>query len=115
MTVDESLITRCAGKDASVYRRVKIKDMRTEVCGAGHTSGSGAVHGAAFSIIRPMLQYQTIPVTPFQQNCSLVWDDQSHQAAVVDPGGDLDLILDAVRQHGLKLEQIWITHGSRLG
>ena len=33
-----------------------------------------------------MLQYQTIPVTPFQQNCSLVWDDQTHQAAVIDPG-----------------------------
>lgn len=59
----------------------------------------------------PMLQYQTIPVTPFQQNCSLLWDDQSRQAAVIDPGGDLDLILDAVRRHGLQLEQIWITHG----
>ncbi len=58
-----------------------------------------------------MLQYQTIPVTPFQQNCSLVWDDQSRQAAVIDPGGDLDLILNALHQLGLKLEQIWITHG----
>ena len=57
-----------------------------------------------------MLQYQTIPVTPFQQNCSLVWDDQSKQAAVIDPGGDLDLILAAVTQHQLKLEQIWLTH-----
>lgn len=57
-----------------------------------------------------MLQYQTIPVTPFQQNCSLVWDDQSKQAAVIDPGGDLDLILAAVAQHQLKLEQIWLTH-----
>jgi glyoxylase-like metal-dependent hydrolase (beta-lactamase superfamily II) len=61
--------------------------------------------------INDMLQYQTIPVTPFQQNCSLVWDDQSRQAAVVDPGGDLDLILGAIAQHALKLEQIWITHG----
>lgn len=58
-----------------------------------------------------MLRYQTIPVTPFQQNCSLVWDDVTHQAAVIDPGGDLDLILDAVKRLGLKLEQIWITHG----
>ncbi len=58
-----------------------------------------------------MLQYETIPVTPFQQNCSLIWDDVSHQAAVIDPGGDLDLILDTVKQLGLKLEQIWITHG----
>jgi hydroxyacylglutathione hydrolase len=58
-----------------------------------------------------MLQYLTIPVTPFQQNCSLVWDDQSKQAAVIDPGGDTDQILAAVKQLGLKLEQIWITHG----
>lgn len=58
-----------------------------------------------------MLQYLTIPVTAFQQNCSLVWDDQSLQAAVIDPGGDLDVILDAVAKLGLKLEQVWVTHG----
>jgi glyoxylase-like metal-dependent hydrolase (beta-lactamase superfamily II) len=58
-----------------------------------------------------MLKYLTIPVTAFQQNCSLVWDDQSLQAAVIDPGGDLDVILDAVAKLGLKLEQVWITHG----
>ena len=57
-----------------------------------------------------MLQYQTIPVTPFQQNCSLVWDDQSLQAAVIDPGGDLHLILEEVARRNLKLEQIWLTH-----
>jgi glyoxylase-like metal-dependent hydrolase (beta-lactamase superfamily II) len=57
-----------------------------------------------------MLKYLTIPVTPFQQNCSLVWDDASKQAAVIDPGGDTDRLLDAVKKLGLKLEQIWITH-----
>ena len=57
-----------------------------------------------------MLQYLTIPVTPFQQNCSLIWDDQTLQAAVVDPGGDLEVLLDAVAKLGVKLEQIWITH-----
>ena len=57
-----------------------------------------------------MLKYLTIPVTPFQQNCSLVWDDASKQAAVIDPGGDTDRILAAVNKLGLKLEQIWITH-----
>ena len=60
--------------------------------------------------IEPMLKYLTIPVTPFQQNCSLVWDDQTLQAAVIDPGGDLDVLLGAVGKLGLKLEQIWITH-----
>ena len=58
-----------------------------------------------------MLRYLTVPVTAFQQNCSLVWDDQSLQAAVIDPGGDLDVLLDAVNKLGLKLEQIWVTHG----
>ena len=57
-----------------------------------------------------MLRYLTIPVTPFQQNCSLVWCDQTLQAAVIDPGGDLDRILAEVKRLGLKLEQIWLTH-----
>jgi glyoxylase-like metal-dependent hydrolase (beta-lactamase superfamily II) len=57
-----------------------------------------------------MLKYQTIPVTPCEQKCSLVWDAVSKQAAVIDPGGDTDRLLDAVQSLGLKLEQIWITH-----
>lgn len=57
-----------------------------------------------------MLHYLTIPVTPFQQNCSLLWDDATLQAAVIDPGGDLDLILETARLHKLKIEQIWLTH-----
>ena len=57
-----------------------------------------------------MLRYQTIPVTAFQQNCSLVWCDQTLQAAVIDPGGDLDLVLAEVRQRQLSLTQIWLTH-----
>lgn len=57
-----------------------------------------------------MLRYQTIPVTAFAQNCSLVWCDETREAAVIDPGGDLDRILDAVAQHGLTLKAIWLTH-----
>ena len=57
-----------------------------------------------------MLHYLTIPVTAFQQNCSLVWCDQTLQAAVIDPGGDLDRLLAHVAQLNLKLEQIWLTH-----
>jgi len=57
-----------------------------------------------------MLRYETIPVTAFQQNCSIVWCDETRKAAVVDPGGDLDLLLDAVRRLGVTLEQIWLTH-----
>lgn len=57
-----------------------------------------------------MLRYFTFPVTPFQQNCSVVFDDATLQAAVIDPGGDLEALLAEVDRRGLKLEQIWLTH-----
>jgi glyoxylase-like metal-dependent hydrolase (beta-lactamase superfamily II) len=52
-----------------------------------------------------------IPVTPFQQNCSLLVCTQTNKAAVVDPGGDLELIRDAVKELGVELEKILLTHG----
>jgi hydroxyacylglutathione hydrolase len=57
-----------------------------------------------------MLRYETIPVTPFQQNCSVVWCDQTMEAAVIDPGGDLPEIAAAVQRLGLDLKQILLTH-----
>ncbi len=57
-----------------------------------------------------MLRYLTIPVTAFQQNCSILWCDETLQAAVIDPGGDLDLLLGEVKRLGLSLGQIWLTH-----
>jgi glyoxylase-like metal-dependent hydrolase (beta-lactamase superfamily II) len=57
-----------------------------------------------------MLNYLTVPVTPFQQNCSIVWCDETMQAAVIDPGGDLDRLAQVVRRLGVKLTQIWLTH-----
>ena len=57
-----------------------------------------------------MLRYHTVPVTPFQQNCSLLWCDRTHEAAVIDPGGDLDRILAEVKRLGLQLKQILLTH-----
>jgi hydroxyacylglutathione hydrolase len=57
-----------------------------------------------------MLNYTIIPVTAFQQNCSLLWCDQTRQAAVIDPGGDLEVVLAEVQRRGLTLGQIWLTH-----
>ena len=57
------------------------------------------------------LQYQIIPVTPFQQNCTLLWCDQTLEAAVVDPGGDVARIEAAVARSGVKLTKILLTHG----
>jgi hydroxyacylglutathione hydrolase len=51
-----------------------------------------------------------IPVTPFQQNCSIVWDDASRLAAVVDPGGEIERIVHELDRHSLKLEKILLTH-----
>ena len=57
-----------------------------------------------------MLRYQTIPVTPFEQNCSIVWCNETMKAAIVDPGGNLPQLVAAVKALGLTLEQIWVTH-----
>jgi glyoxylase-like metal-dependent hydrolase (beta-lactamase superfamily II) len=56
------------------------------------------------------LQYKIVPVTAFEQNCSILWCDESKEAAVVDPGGDLPKILAAVQQLGLSLKKIILTH-----
>ena len=52
-----------------------------------------------------------IPVTPMQQNCCLLWDADTRQACVIDPGGDVPVILDAIAQAGVKVGEIWLTHG----
>jgi hydroxyacylglutathione hydrolase len=52
-----------------------------------------------------------IPVTPFQQNCSILVDEASGRAAVVDPGGDLDRVMAALGETGATLEKILVTHG----
>ena len=57
------------------------------------------------------LKIVLIPVTPFEQNCSLLVCDVTHKAAVVDPGGDLDLIHSQVKKLNVTVEKILITHG----
>ncbi len=57
------------------------------------------------------LRYQIIPVTPFEQNCSLLWCDETRRGAVIDPGGDVARILSAIEKSGVTLERILVTHG----
>lgn len=59
----------------------------------------------------PDLKVAIIPVTPLQQNCALVWDAESKAAMVVDPGGDVPAIRDAIGRLGLTVERILLTHG----
>ena len=56
------------------------------------------------------MKFAIIPVTAFEQNCTLLWCEKTQKAAVVDPGGDLERILDVVKDHGLELEKILVTH-----
>ena len=58
-----------------------------------------------------MLRGAIVPVTPFQQNCAVLWDDASMKALVVDPGGDVDRILAAIDQSKVTVERILLTHG----
>jgi glyoxylase-like metal-dependent hydrolase (beta-lactamase superfamily II) len=51
-----------------------------------------------------------VPVTPFEQNCSVVWCEQTSRGAVIDPGGDLDRILAAAREGNVQIEKILLTH-----
>ena len=56
------------------------------------------------------MQAVIVPVTPFAQNCSVVWCPRTLEAAVIDPGGDLDKVLAEVDKRGLKLTKILLTH-----
>jgi glyoxylase-like metal-dependent hydrolase (beta-lactamase superfamily II) len=57
------------------------------------------------------MRFTIIPVTPYEQNCTLLVCEQTHKAALVDPGGDLDRSMDVVKQQGVTLESILVTHG----
>lgn len=57
------------------------------------------------------LKIAILPVTPFEQNCSILVDEAAKRCAVVDPGGDLDRILEVVARTGTTLEKIFVTHG----
>lgn len=52
-----------------------------------------------------------VPVTAFQQNCSLVWCTETKRGAFIDAGGDTDQLLAAAEQHGVQLEKLLVTHG----
>lgn len=52
-----------------------------------------------------------VPVTPFAQNCSLLWCGETMKGAVVDPGGEIDRIVEAAETKGVEIERILVTHG----
>ncbi len=59
----------------------------------------------------PEIRALVAPVTPLQQNCTIVWCQKTRRAAVIDPGGEVSRLLSILSDQGLTLEKIWITHG----
>jgi glyoxylase-like metal-dependent hydrolase (beta-lactamase superfamily II) len=59
----------------------------------------------------PPIRAIVAPVTPLQQNCTIVWCVKTRKAAVIDPGGEAPRLLEILEDQGLTLEKIWITHG----
>jgi hydroxyacylglutathione hydrolase len=57
------------------------------------------------------IKVMIVPVTPFQQNCSLIWNEAMKSGVVIDPGGDLELIRQAIGKTGMTVERILLTHG----
>lgn len=52
-----------------------------------------------------------VPVTPFQQNCTILFDEATKRGVVVDPGGDVETLQKVIAENGLTIEAIWLTHG----
>src|SRR5437660_9850927 len=52
-----------------------------------------------------------VPVTLFEQNCTLIWCEATKKAVVIDPGGDVAKIQAAIKQTNVRVEKIWLTHG----
>lgn len=59
----------------------------------------------------PPIRALIAPVTPLAQNCTIVWFVKTKKAAIIDPGGEVPRLLQALKDNGLTLEKIWITHG----
>ena len=59
----------------------------------------------------PKLEIRIIPVTPLQQNTSLIWHRETMEGVFIDPGGEIDRLMDAADQFGVKIVAVWLTHG----
>jgi len=73
------------------------------------------MHSVDVALIAPdmdvMLELKIIPVTPFQQNCSLLYDTETMEGVLIDPGGEVDRLRAKLKEFGVTLKEIWLTHG----
>lgn len=68
------------------------------------------IMGIDYILVGIYMLYQIFPVTAFQENCSVVWCEQTKKAAIIDPGGDADLLKNAISKLGISIEKILLTH-----
>jgi glyoxylase-like metal-dependent hydrolase (beta-lactamase superfamily II) len=70
-------------------------------------------HGRDMNAPQPQVPIRALiaPVTPLQQNCTIVWCEKTRKAAIIDPGGEVPRLLAVLEEQGLTLEKIWVTHG----
>jgi glyoxylase-like metal-dependent hydrolase (beta-lactamase superfamily II) len=59
----------------------------------------------------PEIKAAIVPVTPFQQNCTILWEEPGRRAVVIDPGGEVPRLLEAIGKLGVRVERILLTHG----
>ena len=60
---------------------------------------------------KPKLEIRIIPVTPLQQNTSMIWSTETMEGVFIDPGGEVDRLMGAAEQFGVKIVAVWLTHG----
>ena len=112
-------------------RDPKMGSRPTAPCDAGMTAGCSRNNAAILSCFFPWrsgknrhcadMTQETetkakagaiiVPVTLFEQNCTMIWCEATRKAVVIDPGGDVPKIQAAIEQTGVTVEKIWLTHG----
>ena len=59
----------------------------------------------------PKLEIRIVPVTPLQQNTSMIWSTETMEGVFVDPGGDIERLMGAAKHFGVRIVAVWLTHG----
>ena len=59
----------------------------------------------------PKLEIRIIPVTPFQQNTSMIWSTETGDGVFIDPGGEVDRLMATAKQFNVQIVAVWLTHG----
>ncbi len=98
-----------AGGPVSVIRA--LAQGKAVKSGFAKPGGDRYVKGMSEQTPTPKLQIRIVPVTPLQQNTSLIWSTETMEGVFIDPGGDIDRLMGAAEHFGVKIVAVWLTHG----